>query len=75
VPQPTTTAKPCFYLGPAGQRCERPAGEDGFCDRHSPQRESEGWSKWLRWAGALILLIALLWPLLADLLRQVGWLR
>jgi hypothetical protein len=27
---------PCLYFGPGGQRCDRRATKDGFCERHQP---------------------------------------
>jgi hypothetical protein len=63
---------PCLYFGPAGQRCNRRAVEGGFCARHQP-----GGSQVLslpqisRRAVAVIGLLAVLWPVLADLIREI----
>lgn len=67
---------PCLYLGPTGQRCDRPAREDGFCNRHAPEGASAAWSNPFRIAAALALLLATIWPLLAHFLRELSsWLR
>ena len=63
---------PCLYLGPGGQRCNRRATQGGFCARHQP-----GGSGGLalpqvsRRGIALLGLLAVLWPVLADLLREL----
>jgi hypothetical protein len=70
---------PCLYLGPAGQRCNRRAVEDGFCARHQPGGiPLAGLSipQFSRRALALFGLIAVLWPVLADVIRElIRWLR
>ncbi len=67
---------PCLYLGPQGQRCERPALEDGFCERHSPEYAGTR-SRFKKQIVAVILLLAgLLWPLLHELLRTLSrWIK
>jgi Family of unknown function (DUF5763) len=62
----------CLYLGPDGRRCERPAAEGGFCKRHDPERESKPLVSLGRIFAALLLVAALLWPLIADVLREIG---
>lgn len=80
-PDPSATATggrepvdqgPCLYFGPAGERCSRRAVEGGFCERHQigggrpfsvPQMS--------RKALAAIGVIAVLWPVLADLIREL----
>jgi hypothetical protein len=63
---------PCLYLGPAGQRCGRRAVAGNFCARHQP-----GASQILslpqisRRGVAVIGLLAVLWPVLADLVREI----
>ena len=63
---------PCLYLGPGGQRCERPSREDGFCDRHAPEGSSGAWASPVRIAAAILLLLATIWPLLVRLLREIS---
>ncbi len=67
---------PCLYFGPAGQRCDRRAVEGGFCSRHQPADRTGG-SRSLsvpevskRALGAAGIL-AVLWPILADLIREL----
>jgi len=65
-------ARPCLYLGPAGQRCNRPATDSGFCSRH--QREDTAPGPTLvpsRRVAVLMVIVALLWPILADLVREL----
>jgi hypothetical protein len=65
---------PCLYLGPRGQRCGNPAVSRGFCPRHEPSElggakvASRGVS---RVVAAGIGILAAMWPILADLLREV----
>ena|ERR1700722_16500504 len=67
-----TNQGPCLYFGPTGQRCKRAAMEGGFCSRHQP-----GSSQTLtipqisRRAFAVFGLLAVLWPVLADLIREL----
>jgi hypothetical protein len=65
---------PCLYLGPAGQRCSRRAVEGGFCARHQPRvGQFQGLSipQVTRRGVALIGLLAVLWPVLADIVREL----
>ena len=63
---------PCLYLGPAGQRCDRPAVEGSFCSRHQPSPSGSPSSKGIsRRAIAAGGIIAVLWPVLADLVREI----
>lgn len=71
---------PCLYLGPQGQRCYRRALRDGFCASHLPGAapivggQSHTPSKKL--VAALLAISGLLWPLLADIVREVlRWLH
>jgi hypothetical protein len=65
---------PCLYLGPRGQRCGNPAVFGGFCARHEPSAlggakvASRGVSRVI---AAGIGILAAMWPILADLLREV----
>jgi hypothetical protein len=65
----------CLYLGPAGERCDRPALDNGFCPRHqldvsatTLRDESRARKKK---AAATVGVIAALWPLIEELLRQI----
>jgi hypothetical protein len=66
---------PCLYLGPAGQRCNRRAVEGSFCARH--QLDSGGQFPALsvaqisRRTVAILGLLAVLWPVLADLVHEL----
>ena len=67
---------PCLYFGPAGQRCDRRALEGGFCSRHQPA-DLAGATRSIsipqvtkRTLGAAGIL-AVLWPILADLIREI----
>lgn len=67
---------PCLYLGPAGQRCADRATASGFCRRHQPQVNSsrapvETPLLSPRRIGAIFTILALLWPLLADIVRAL----
>ncbi len=69
---------PCLYFGPAGERCDRRAVEDGFCARH--QQSRAGWTaattplsvpQVTKRAVGAAGIIAVLWPILADLIREI----
>jgi hypothetical protein len=63
---------PCLYLGPAGQRCDRRAADGSFCLRHQPDSISEASRIQLaRRSLAVIGVLAVLWPVLADLIREL----
>ena len=65
---------PCLYLGPSGQRCNRRAVEGGFCARHQPGADQlQGLSipQISRRGVAVIGLLAVLWPVLADIVREL----
>ena len=74
APRPAAGSQgPCLYLGPQGQRCEKPAIEGGFCARHqsgvsgstpNPGRVS-------RIAAAGIGIAAAMWPIVFDVLRVI----
>jgi hypothetical protein len=90
---------PCLYLGPQGQRCDRPAIANGFCARHLPEQlnqsarfgatsaaqpgvaspgskpyggvASPGSKPFARIIAVGIAIFAALWPVIADLLREI----
>ena len=63
---------PCLYLGPAGQRCHRPALERGYCSKHQPGAQAQFfWSELPRRVVAVLGLLAVIWPLLVDLVREI----
>lgn len=81
-PQPFAVQYPCLYIGPAGQRCSLPAREDGFCVKHqlrSPtgpganaQNVDEiSESTIAKRALAVIGVLVALWPLIAELIREL----
>jgi len=63
---------PCLHLGPRGERCTRPALEDGVCELHGEHPVLPRWFDWARRFAALLLLLILLWIVLADFLREAG---
>jgi hypothetical protein len=74
--QTAYSAGTCLHLGTSGERCYRPASSGGFCDKHNPERESRSPLSLVRLAAALLLLFALLWPLIADVARELHrWLH
>lgn len=67
---------PCLYFGPAGQRCERRALPGGFCSRHQPAsqlRPSAPLSAQQISKRALGVagILAVLWPILFDVIREI----
>ena len=67
---------PCLYLGSAGQRCNARATASGFCSRHQPNLAKAGEridkpAISPRRVGAIFTILALLWPLLADIVRAL----
>ena len=78
--QASTDLGPCLYLGPAGQRCPRYATPSGFCPRHQPNADSSSTFQGSfadkpllspKRVGAILTILALLWPVLADLVREL----
>ena len=66
----------CLYLGADGKRCFRPAAIGGFCEKHDPERSSRHAVSLVRVAAALMLLWVLLWPVIADAVRELRrWLK
>jgi hypothetical protein len=64
-------ARPCLHLGPRGERCTRPAGENGFCERHDPKTGFNIAGLLAKRLWAVFALLAVLWPLLVDLVREI----
>jgi hypothetical protein len=65
---------PCLYIGPAGQRCNRPARASGFCSRHRLNPSDSGEvsnATIVKRTVAAIGVIAALWPLIVDLVREL----
>jgi len=62
---------PCLYLGPRGQRCARPAIDDGFCEKHRPGEKVAGSLVGRRVLGAVVAVLGILWPYVADLVREI----
>jgi hypothetical protein len=61
---------PCLYLGSKGQRCSNPASADGFCAKHQPGGAKAASGTASRLAAGIGILAAM-WPVLADLIREV----
>src|SRR5271155_1725717 len=63
---------PCLYLGPNGQRCDRRALSGGYCASHRPGAISLPKVPLSKKPPAAIAAGAgVLWPSLADLVREV----
>lgn len=63
---------PCLYFGPRGQRCARRALASGYCSKHqSGTREEFLRTQVPRRVVAVLGLLAVTWPLLADLIREI----
>jgi hypothetical protein len=65
----------CLHLGRSGERCGRPAFEDGFCESHGPDATWRFGTAARRKFMAVLLGIAVLWPWLADLWHAIQHLR
>jgi hypothetical protein len=63
---------PCLHIGRGGQRCERPALEDGFCERHGPDGDERTRLAMKRRLIAVILGLAALWPFLWEFWREIS---
>jgi len=82
-PGPTRPAapssRPCLYIGPSGQRCDRPATRGDFCSQHTapisnisePGAAVPDNSKLIKRAVALGSLVIALWPFIVDLIRAL----
>jgi len=69
---PVDDQGPCLYLGPSGQRCDRRAAAASFCTRHQPgASQTLSLPQLSRRSAAVIGLLAVLWPVLADLIREI----
>jgi hypothetical protein len=62
---------PCLFLGPAGERCSRRALEGGFCGVHQPGGIAKLIAAPGRVFAATITIVVLLWPYIADLVREI----
>jgi hypothetical protein len=63
---------PCLYLGPSGQRCDRPALAGGYCEIHRPGGSLLARAAPSKRILAVIAAIAgILWPVIADLVREI----
>lgn len=73
---------PCLYIGPAGQRCSRPARADSFCAKHQLKSPTElgaraqnadevSDSTIAKRAAAVIGVLVALWPLIAELIHEL----
>lgn len=64
---------PCLYLGPAGQRCDRGATGDGFCQRHQPGMPTSS-APFLtpKKLAAFLIALAMLWPELTRFLSALA---
>ncbi|MGA2510243.1 MAG: hypothetical protein ABSG27_08415 [Candidatus Acidiferrales bacterium] len=62
---------PCLYLGPVGQRCDKRALAGGFCAKHRPGGMPQAIRNPARVLAAAIAIVALLWPYIHDVLREI----
>jgi hypothetical protein len=67
----SSSSRPCLYLGPGGERCSRPAEEDGFCKLHGPERDSVQGKRIARGAVAVLGILVALWPFIVDVIRAI----
>ena len=64
---------PCLYLGPAGQRCDRRATRDGFCQRHQPDAPTTSTPFFTpKKLAAFLIALAMLWPELTRFLSALA---
>ena len=64
---------PCLYFGPAGQRCDRRATRDGFCQRHQPGIPTISASFLTpKKLAAFLIALAMLWPELTRFLSALA---
>jgi hypothetical protein len=64
--------RPCLYIGASGERCNANATRGDFCSRHSaPDPATPSENKTVKRAVAVGGVIAVLWPLIWDLLRAL----
>ncbi len=62
---------PCLYLGPSGQRCDKPALEEGFCAVHSPGSAAAVTPNRKRVLAAVAAIAGILWPYVNDVVREI----
>jgi hypothetical protein len=63
---------PCLYLGPAGQRCYRPALKGGFCAAHQPGATARAKiGKKSKVVAAIAGIGGALWPYIYDFVREL----
>ena len=62
----------CLHLGRGGHRCNRPALEDGFCERHGPEGGVYAQSTARRRFFAVILGLAALWPFFWEFWHEIS---
>jgi hypothetical protein len=64
---------PCLYFGPAGQRCDRRATRDGFCQRHQPGSSASSAPFFTpKKLAAFLIALAMLWPELTRFLSALA---
>ncbi len=63
---------PCLYMGPQGQRCERPALEGGFCEHHTTDAVAVGPWPWVRRLAGILVAMAILWPIIEAFLNELS---
>ncbi|MFZ0334914.1 MAG: DUF5763 domain-containing protein [Candidatus Acidiferrales bacterium] len=73
--QSPNAAPQCLHLSRSGERCQRPALEDGFCELHGPDAVSRFNTAARRRLFAILLGAAILWPILVDLWHALQRLR
>lgn len=67
---------PCLYFGPAGQRCDRRAIASGYCSKHQPAslsgvQPSLSIPQISKRALGAAGILAVLWPILFDFIREL----
>lgn len=71
----TSGARHCLHIGPHGERCTRPATEDGFCYLHFAGTEAVARRDRIRKLIAIAVGLGALWPALFSLWREINRLR
>lgn len=62
----------CLHISPRGGRCDRPALEGGFCQRHGVETTAAGPWVWFRRLAALLVAVAILWPIVEAFLDELS---
>ena len=62
---------PCLYFGPSGERCSRPALAGGVRAQHGPGGRMEALKNPARILAAALGIVALIWPYVNDLVREI----